>query len=209
MLVNTKRFQIIARSLARKLRHSPERTAKQRLVRDYARQADLHVLIETGTYLGDLIEATKGDFREIHSIELDPELYGWAKWRFRRFPHVHLHCGDSAVMLPIILTAVQQPCLFWLDAHDSGGITATNRTVTPIVTELRAIMSHDIAGHLILIDDADSFTGVGAYPSLADIRRIAHGWSVESKNGVIRIMPPRLAKVPGGECHDEKFETRR
>ena len=49
---------------------------KQRAIEQYAREYNLHVLVETGTNYGHMIYVNKDRFREIYSIELDP-------WRAR------------------------------------------------------------------------------------------------------------------------------
>src|SRR5438552_1879730 len=72
---------------------------KQRVVKGYAAQYGLDTLIETGTYLGDMIWGVRRAFRAIHSVELDPSLYERAVRRFRGQGHVHLYLGDSAVLI--------------------------------------------------------------------------------------------------------------
>ena len=147
------------------------------------------MLVESGTYLGDMLAVARPSFRELHSIELDEDLHEWARWRFRHAPEIHLYRGDSADVLPEILAAVAEPCLFWLDAHESAGITARGASVTPVLRELALIRSHGVPGHVVLIDDADAFTGADGYPSLDEIGRAAGGWHVESAGGIVRITP--------------------
>lgn len=183
-----KRAQILARSVVRKLRGSPANAAKQRVVLEYAQRNHLRVLVETGTYLGDMLAVARPSFRELHSIELDEDLHEWARWRFRHTRRSTC-TGDSADVLPEILAAVAEPCLFWLDAHDSAGITARGASVTPVLRELALIRSHGVPGHVVLIDDADAFTGADGYPSLDEISRAARGWHVESEGGIVRITP--------------------
>lgn len=45
-------------------------------VKAYGRAFELSTLVETGTYLGDMVEAQRRSFREVWSIELSPTLYG-------------------------------------------------------------------------------------------------------------------------------------
>ena len=54
-------------------------------------------------------------------------------------PHVTIFQGDSATVLPKLLATIQEPCLFWLDGHYSGGITALGKSITPILDELQTI----------------------------------------------------------------------
>src|SRR5512140_3442946 len=74
---------------------SPPHLIKQKVVRKYARQFRCGVLIETGTYLGDMVHAMRQDFKVIHSIELSPDLFAKVKARFAAHSHIHLHNGNS------------------------------------------------------------------------------------------------------------------
>src|SRR5712692_3759890 len=56
---------------------------KQRLVRHYGRRFGARILIETGTYMGDMVRAMMPSFDHIYSIELDPVLYQRAAKCFR------------------------------------------------------------------------------------------------------------------------------
>jgi len=99
--------------------------------------------------------------------------------------------GDSGEVLGEVLAHINQPCLFWLDGHYSGGITVKGELETPIRRELSHIFRHSIAGcHVIIIDDARGFTGEYDYPTieeLRDISRLAGFDSFEVKNDIIRI----------------------
>lgn len=98
----------------------PPPLVKQRCVLSHGRKYNLKVLIETGTYRGDMVRATRSAFREIYTIELGDALHARARQLFAPFPHIHLLHGDSAKTLRDVLTRVHEPCLFWLDAHYSG-----------------------------------------------------------------------------------------
>lgn len=120
-----------------------------------------------------MINATKGKFRRIYSIELDEGLYQRAKSKYRQFHHIFLFQGDSVKVLPRVLDQIHEPCLFWLDAHYSGSITAKGDLETPIVRELSQILSHPlVAQHVILIDDARNFVGINDYPTLEEVKNL-------------------------------------
>lgn len=173
----------------------PPAPVKQQIVREYGAEFGLTTLVETGTFLGDMIAACRGQFTRIFSIELDPELYRRASRRFRRCTDVTLLHGDSGTKLQEALSQVQEPCLFWLDAHYSAGITARADVNTPVVEELQTIFAHHVRDHVILIDDAVLFVGRNDYPTLETVRetveRARPGWSLEVRHDVIRIHPPR------------------
>src|SRR5437763_3899573 len=146
---------------------------KRRVVRDYAKRFGSRILVETGTLFGDMLAAVARHFDELHSIELSPSLFEQAKLRFSRKKHVHLYNGDSATVLPQIVSALSGPALFWLDAHYSGGITARGAIDTPIVEELRCILGRDRHRHVVLIDDARCFDrGDKDYPSIDAVRAL-------------------------------------
>ena len=98
--------------------------------------------------------------------------------------------GDSIDVLPEILAKIEQPCLFWLDAHYSGGVTAKGKKETPILQEIQYILNHDIDRHIILIDDARCFNGQNDYPTIQELKNIilSHlpDWLFEIDNDVIR-----------------------
>ena len=145
---------------------------KQMTVRQYAVQHKAEVFIETGTYLGEMVNSIKYNFKEIYSIELSSELYEKTKRKFSRYKNIKIFNGDSAKVLSEILEHLYEPCLFWLDAHYSEGITVKGDKETPILDELERIFSHPVDGHVILIDDARFFTGNNDYPSLQEVKRL-------------------------------------
>lgn len=166
---------------------------KRRAVRRYARRFGATTLIETGTFKGDMVAATRRSFRQIFSIELHPGLAADARKRFAGDKAVSILQGDSAKLLNEILDEVDRPALFWLDAHYSGGITAQGEEETPVLNELRTILEHPVAGHVLLIDDAREFGGSSSYPTIPEVRslvnekRPALRFSVASD--IIRIHP--------------------
>ncbi len=157
----------------------PTHQLKQEVVREYARRFNSRILIETGTYRGDMVFAMLTDFTSIHTIELSPQLTKDAQARFSGQAHVSVHEGDSATVLPRLLAGIHEPCLFWLDGHSSGGVTAKGGVNTPILAELETILRHSVANHVILIDDAREFHHGKHYPSL---KRVQLAMSSRYKN---------------------------
>jgi hypothetical protein len=172
----------------------PPHLYKQGQLRHYAKRFSLDVLVETGTYVGDMVYALRDVFSEIHSIELDEVLYRSAVSRLAGLPHVCLTLGDSVQVLPGIVAALQRPCLFWLDAHYSGGTTARGELETSVAQELQCILRDCRVRHAILIDDAREFTGSRNYPTLDEVRSLVRqrhsGWAVEVEHDIIRIHEP-------------------
>ncbi len=147
--------------------------------------------IETGTYFGDMVDALKGEFEQVQSIELDHFLFERAQRRFRSYSHVRILHGDSASLLPLALATVNRPTLLWLDAHYSGGITACGDQQSPILVELDHIFRHPIRGHVIVIDDARLFGTDSAYPTLQQLQEYIDEQSplrkLEVRDDTIRI----------------------
>jgi hypothetical protein len=166
---------------------------KRRAILDHAKRYGLTTFIETGTYLGDMVSAVSHDFQTIHTIELDPVLYETARRRFRRSPHIHVHKGDSARVLPGLVSTLSGPALFWLDGHYSGSGTARGEADTPIQAELRVLLQRGPLKDVILIDDARLFTGANGYPDLASLQTFVTergvGATVQVADDLIRITP--------------------
>ena len=169
----------------------PPHIVKEELIRDYAKTFNTRILIETGTYLGDMVHAMKKSFSRIVSFELDQTLAAQAQERFGKDSHVEIVQGDSGKLLGHFLTTISEPCLFWLDGHYSGGITAKGALETPIKNELTFILSHPVDGHVILIDDARCFTGENDYPTLDELQDFVNehkqDWQFQVETDVIRI----------------------
>ena len=137
-----------------------------------------HRMLETN---GDL-----NPFEKIHTIELGEEICKVASHRYRLFEkhdgdlskfnfHVnekddsfngseyyfdnklHLICGDSSAQLEILLSEIDEPVCFWLDAHAGASKYARGDDDVPLLKELNVISKHHIKSHIIGIDDAHMF----------------------------------------------------
>src|SRR4051812_43754340 len=105
-----------------KLRGEPIRSPhllKQRTVREYAQRYSLRVLVETGTYYGEMVAAMKNRFAEIHSVEFDSALAQRAAKKFSRWPLIHILKGNSKKPVTKFLNAIHQPSLFGLKPVDN------------------------------------------------------------------------------------------
>jgi hypothetical protein len=165
---------------------------KQRTVRDYAERYRLHVLIETGTYYGEMVAAMKNRFTEIYSVEFDSPLARRAAKKFSGWPHIHILEGDSGQVVPELLQSLKTPALFWLDAGYYGwaGLQGSKQRLT---TELESILRHPIREHVILMDDARGLNGQNGAPTVEELqRRIAAefpGRIVSVQYDILRITP--------------------
>jgi hypothetical protein len=125
-----------------------------------------------------------------YTIEIDPSLYQRAIVRFKDHPNIVALLGDSQDKLNDILSSLNEPAIFWLDGHCSGGITGGNPAQAPIEAELLAILRHPVKEHVILIDDARFFVGRKGYPSLHRLQRLVtrhSAYSMRLFSDIIRI----------------------
>jgi hypothetical protein len=164
---------------------------KQITIKEYQERYGYEILVETGTYLGDMVEAQKKNFKKIISIELSAELSEKAKKRFRNDKHIQILNGDSGKILPGVLAGITNPAIFWLDGHYSEGITAKGEKESPIIEELNAILKYRNLNHILLIDDARSFVGKGDYPSIEELKEYIKtknvNYQIDIKDDIIRL----------------------
>lgn len=173
----------------------PPHLFKQEVIRNYQRNFSLNILVETGTYYGDMIYSQRKIFREIYSIELSKYFFELAKVRFKGYDYIKLFNGDSKEKLQEIVLILKEAALFWLDAHWSGGITAKlDESETPVLGELKSISGFSFCNKsVILIDDARCFNGSNGYPTINELVNICREYfplhNLKVENDIIQIFP--------------------
>lgn len=171
----------------------PPHIVKQNIIKEYRQKSGYDILIETGTFLGDMVAAQLHSFQKIFSIELGEELCRRAQQRFSKNKNVKIIQGDSGKVLPQLIKEINTPGIFWLDGHYSAGPTARGDKDCPIYEELTAIFSGPALNHILLVDDARLFNGTNDYPTLealsAFVKQHKPGYRVEVKDDVIRFTP--------------------
>lgn len=116
------------------------------------------VFVETGTYEGDTVQLAKEHgFSNVHSIELNEDLYKKCASRFENISEVKIWQGDSVDRLKDIMKEIKGQATFWLDAHASGPLPGGKYGGCPLVHEIKAIGEHDVKNHVIFIDDCRLF----------------------------------------------------
>lgn len=174
---------------------SPPHSVKQRAILDIKNRYGLINLVETGTYLGDMIFVNLFHFKKLISIELGRELWEKAVDRFKKYNNVKILHGDSGERLKDIMSELTEPTLFWLDGHYSSGITAKGESNCPVLKELACILdgSTQSSGHVILIDDAREFIGKNDYPTIDEIAAVLQAknraFDIEIKDDIIFLLP--------------------
>jgi len=130
-----------------------------------------------------MILFTHKAFRSVVTIERDEELFNDARAVLGALSNVTCLLGDSGVLLAEIVNALEAPAVFWLDAHYISTRSPKTWLQTPIHQELAAILASSITGHVVLVDDARSYTGHGQWPSitkLADIMQQQYTMRLEA-----------------------------
>jgi len=172
----------------------PPHIVKQMTIKEYSQKFNTSILVETGTYLGEMVDAQLANFSRIISIELSKEFYKRAKQKFRNNAHVELLQGDSGKKLGEVVPSLREPALFWLDGHYSGGKTARGEKDCPVPEELNIILKSNLP-HVILIDDARLFDGTRDYPDITRVKEIIqagnHDYTLETKDDIIRLTPSK------------------
>ena len=108
--------------------------------------------VETGTHHGaGISKAMEAGFKEIRSIDIDPDLVDKAVNYFSNFQNVKLFCGDSSKELWNMIKDINEKITFWLDGHNIYPVT--NKKNCPLLEELEQIKWHPIKNHTIIIDD--------------------------------------------------------
>lgn len=167
---------------------------KQRTIQAYQKASQIKVLVETGTYLGDMLEAQKSYFQLLISIELSHKLHRRALKRFKGETKIQLLQGDSGKVLHQVMQQLKEPAIFWLDGHYSAGMTAKGDKECPIFEELDAIFSAPQSmKHILLIDDARCFVGANDYPTIdklkAYFKQHQLPYQIEVQQDIIRCTP--------------------
>lgn len=169
----------------------PPHLIKQKVIKRYQKQGNYQILVETGTFLGHMVEAQKESFKRIYSIELGMNLFEHAREKFKKDTNVTIIQGDSGKVLPSVMKEISAPAIFWLDGHYSEGITARGEKDCPIYEELDAIFDNHKFNHIILIDDARCFTGQGDYPKIEELANYIHKkndkYNLKVKHDIIRF----------------------
>jgi hypothetical protein len=74
--------------------------------------------------------------------------------------------GDSEQLMTGLIAELDQPALFYLDRHYSGGQTGKGQHEIPVVKEVEAILRDAPNGSFVMIDDARC--RLQDYPPLLD-----------------------------------------
>jgi hypothetical protein len=182
------RFFWFRKRLYWRLRRTPEPIhPKCVMILAHQLETRIGVFVETGTHFGGMAEAVAPFFGAVHTVENDPWRVWHARVRLKRFPNVHCHEGDSAVVLPKLLKDIVRPAIIWIDAHaDVPDAEGTQ----PLRTEMAALAGCDVRHH-IFIDDArllEHWIDKSYFQSWCNEMR-GKAYEIQCRDDVWRILP--------------------
>ncbi len=166
---------------------------KRKTVENYAREYGCTVLVETGSYLGEMLAYQKNNFEKLYSVEISKQYYEFCKKRFSKCRNIKIILGDSGKILRKLISKIEEKekVLYWLDGHYSGGTTGKGDVLCPILNEVESILNNK-KSCVILIDDAREFIGENDYPSIDDLKKFIINLngkvSFEVKKDIIRVI---------------------
>lgn len=149
------------------------------LCKDYKKK--FNTVIETGTLFGEGTSSLSNFFSNVHTIEIQEELYTNAMNRFSENSSITCHLGDSPIIIKKLSKELdtKDGIVFYLDAHWSGdnsvdwknskwkgynintGCRNNNPkdpvNQNPLLEELKIIIDNFPQQLIIYIDDMDKF----------------------------------------------------
>ena len=150
--------------------NTPTTKIKRKFIYRLGQTFSCTIVVESGTYFGQSTKYFSKFFSKVFSVELSPKLYEFSSRRFSKISNIFLYLGDSVVQLPRIVLLLNQPTIFYLDAHASGGVTQQGEEPSPIKKELEIISNFEyLRNSIILLDDARGFDGSNSYPSFMEV----------------------------------------
>lgn len=119
------------------------------------------VLVETGTMTGNSTVWAAAHFDRVVSIDMRSDYQEEARRRCAEVPgsNVRFLLGDSRRLLPLVMSGIETPCVFFLDAHNEAQQFGPGPDDCPVLAELETIFATAAyARHAILVDDAHCFS---------------------------------------------------
>ncbi len=118
----------------------------------------IKVAVETGTGYGHTAIGLSYHFSKVITVELVQKLFEYAAKKGKGHGNIDFRYGDSVTLLPQILHSVgDEPILFYLDAHYSGGESETLGAKPTVLEELKIINRLRNNYDMIVIDDCKYF----------------------------------------------------
>lgn len=185
------------------------------LVLKIIKNFEIHDFVETGTYKGDTSFWASKHFKNVYTIEIDPEISRETASRNDCPANIEFLIGNSKEILPLLITKIADNAFFWLDGHWCEG-GAGKEEECPLLYELKAISR--LANPTIFIDDARCFMGPmppphnkDHWPEIDEIFNLLKTYfpshSTTIQDDVIMCVPKDVKKILD-EDWSEKYNSR-
>jgi hypothetical protein len=163
---------------------------------------NLHTFVETGTWKAQTTLWAAEHFGRVITVEglktRHDKTLASLKQQSIDLSRIEFLQGDSTGLMPSILNTVDEPALFWLDAHYCGTNEeefAAGLSCCPLLAEIDAINAHPLAAqHCLIIDDVRLFGVEPGWPDLEIVKTRLATFSRE-----ITVFGDNLCAVPIGE----------
>lgn len=126
------------------------------VIRRLQDQYNLKFAVETGTYLGEGTKWLSKCFQHVFTIEINEGFQNQAKQNLIGCDNITYMLGDSRQTLLKVMTCLNRPSFFWLDAHNAIQVYGSGPDDCPILEELDMILSSPFK-HCIMIDDINAY----------------------------------------------------
>ncbi|MGB7894786.1 MAG: FkbM family methyltransferase [Microcoleus sp.] len=172
---------------------------------------NLPTFVETGTFQGSTSVWAAEHFQKVFTIEFAKHIYESTSSAYSHVKNIEFLWGHTKEQLKLVVPQLNDPALFWLDAHWMGGGTAGENDECPLLEELE-IINNSECEHFILIDDARLFLSpppsphrIEQWPSLNEIIATLSAktsrYTVIFEDAIVSV-PERAKSVVAQFCQD-------
>lgn len=150
---------------------------RRRIVRDLLDAVEFDEVVETGTFRGASTEFfSHASGLPVHSVELLPRFFRYARARCAQDPDIHLTQGDSRGFLTSLsVRPGEHTTLFYLDAHWESDVPRLEEIEIISATWKRAVVMID--DFAVTDDPGYGFTYYGGKPLTVDYLPVLPGWA--------------------------------
>ena len=160
------------------------------IVAKLRREFRLNYFLETGTAKGDAAELAAIMFDKVFTCDIDPEAIRAASLRLADYSNVQIKYMPSPDFIAHVKRQLDQPILYWLDAHWSGGHIKPAKEC-PLLEELAEIGG--LNGHsVLLVDDIHYMTkpppkphDPKQWPTIEEVHRAIAAWKEDLTHSIV------------------------
>ena len=127
------------------------------LVLKFKEKGAIENFVETGTYKGGTSFWAAEHFKQVYTIEIDPNISAATKANPKCPSNIQFYVGNSKDRLPEIVPELKGRSLFWLDGHWCNVSSFGKEDECPVLEEIIAVSQ--LKDPVILIDDCRAFLG--------------------------------------------------